>query len=481
MRGESTVSHARATQKQAQKSRPGHEETVCARRSPPPPTMGAKQCSGYDRTDMLAGDKKHSVLSYFTGGSVHEDTAYFGWAALFMQLTLIGFYCLTDYEFGSETVFDGETAMQVLLGTMVFAVAGMGLSGTWMRAFGISAFGFGLVIMVFALQEAMLVEGWMRSGTLNLKLCELNFITGMRGVVCVLISWGAMAGKISPVIMLFFSLCEVAVYYANKVYILENTFNVIDIGGAISIHVFGAFFGVCCCLGLSLIPYMQLHESSHQSDVMSAVGTGLMWIYFPTFVASGAQMNTAAQRTAIMNTIFALLGSTGAAFATGPLFNPQGLVLTTDMLRLSTLAGGVAISSIAHLQLGPGGALLVGTLGGMCSSWLCHLKLYDRRQLVEKLELADSYGVMYLSGLPGVLSAVISMALPLLVKNTGIVWMDQFLGLLTTISLACVSGFITGRLAKSSATLFPIPDLDFNDSTYWNAKDVPNHGLFGGN
>ena len=44
---------------------------------------------------MIANNQ---LITYNTceQGSVHEDTAYFGWAALFMQLTLIGFYCLTE-------------------------------------------------------------------------------------------------------------------------------------------------------------------------------------------------------------------------------------------------------------------------------------------------------------------------------------------------------------------------------------------------
>ena len=42
--------------------------------------------------------------------------------------------------------------------------------------------------------------------------------------------------------------------------------------------------------------------------------------------------------------------------------------------------------------------------------------------------------------------------------------MDQFLGLLTTISLACVSGFITGPAAKSESREFR--DVVFVDAVF---------------
>lgn len=438
--------------------------------------MGAKQCTGYDRSD-----DKRGILPGFAGKHF-EDTGHFGWCALALQLTLISFYCLTDYEFGSQTVFDGTTATEVLLGVLVFVTVGFGFAGTWMKAYGIGAFGFSLMLLVYTLQEAMLVEGWMREETMHLRLCVTNVITAMMGVVAILISWGAVAGKISPVCMLFIGACEIAVYYANKIYILEDTFQVFDIGGAISIHVFGAFFGVAVSLGMSLEPVAALHDSSYVADVFSNIGTAFMWVYFPNFVSSNAQMNTAAQRTAMLNTLFALLGSTGTAFATGPLFNPEGNVLTPVMLRTSTLAGGVAISCIASEPLGPGGALLVGTLGGMTSSWLVHLRFNSRRPVVEKLENADTFGVMYMSGIPGLLSAGISMVLPVIMKNAAIVWMDQLLGVLTTISVSCISGFIVGRFMKCSPALFPTPELDYNDSTYWKTtSDIPHKGFFEGN
>lgn len=435
--------------------------------------MGAKQCSGYERE---RGDGR---LVDFSQGDVTQDVSHFGCTAFILQLTLIGFYCLTEYEFASTSVFDSTTAFTFFSGILMFMLAGFGFSGAWMKAFGMSAFGFTMIIMVFTLQEAVLVEGWMKQENMHLQLSIQNLINASFCVVAVLISWGALAGKVSPLVMLWFSACEVGIFYVNKIHVLTNTFQVTDPGGAISVHTFGAFFGVACSLGMGLIPWIELHTPTYASEVFANVGVCFMWIFFPWFVSSALPMNTAEQRTAILGTIFALMGSTGAAFSTGPMFNPTGAILTPQMLRLATLSGGVAISCVANKQLGPGGALIIGTLGGTITSYLCHLQNDSRRPLIEKLELADSYGVMWLSGIPGIFSACVSMVLPEIMANTGILWSDQLLGLLCTISIASISGFIIGRIAKCSGKLFPIPDLDFNDSTYWKtSQDIPNQGYF---
>mmetsp|Transcript_57346 Transcript_57346/g.147477 ORF Transcript_57346/g.147477 Transcript_57346/m.147477 type:complete len:443 (+) Transcript_57346:81-1409(+) len=441
--------------------------------------MGAKQCSGYDRADkdLHHANVKETAFPERLGNTT-EDVGCFGYLALVIELVLIGCFCLTDYDFASSTVFDAGTASQFFIGIAIFMLAGYGLQGSWMKAFGMSSFGFALLIIVIALQESILVEGYIVHETLELRLNINDLISASTATVAVLISWGALAGKISPIVMIWVVSCETLIFWINEHFVLKNTFQTVDVAGCISIHVFGAFFGVACSFGHGLTPYTQLHRPVYASDVFANVSVALLWIYFPTFNGSTIPMNTAEQRTAMLNTIFALLGSTAAAFATGPIFNPTGAIFTSQMLRVATLSGGVAISAICNMGMGPGGALIIGFLAGTLSSYFVHLQNDSRRPLIEKLELSDSYGVMFLNGMPGVLGAIVSAVLPLFIADTYIIWTDQLLGLLTTISIASISGFLVGRIAKCR-DVFTTPDLDYNDSTYWKtADDIPNFGYY---
>lgn len=59
----------------------------------------------------------------------------------------------------------------------------------------------------------------------------------------ILISFGALVGKLSPVQYLLMALFETPIAILTE-HLLLNVMQVADIGGAIWIHVFGAFFGI---------------------------------------------------------------------------------------------------------------------------------------------------------------------------------------------------------------------------------------------
>ncbi len=67
-----------------------------------------------------------------------------------------------------------------------------------------------------------------------------------------------------------------------------------------------------------------------------------------------------------INTFLAMMGSCTATFITCTLLNKGKL--NTFHIRNATIAGGVAIGSIADLPIQPFGALLIGLGAGMISS-----------------------------------------------------------------------------------------------------------------
>ena len=69
-------------------------------------------------------------------------------------------------------------------------------------------------------------------------------ITGLYAVAAVLISFGAVIGKITPFQLLVMTVLELIFYSLNNQVFMISFFDIADIGGTIVIHEFGAFFGL---------------------------------------------------------------------------------------------------------------------------------------------------------------------------------------------------------------------------------------------
>ena len=65
-----------------------------------------------------------------------------------------------------------------------------------------------------------------------------------------MISFGAVLGKATPTQMLWLSFFMVPLYGLNQHLVFE-TFKAFDIGGSVSIHAFGAYYGLAASLMLS--------------------------------------------------------------------------------------------------------------------------------------------------------------------------------------------------------------------------------------
>jgi ammonium transporter Rh len=104
----------------------------------------------------------------------------------------------------------------------------------------------------------------------------------------------------------------------------------------------------------------------------------------------------------IVNTALSLNACCVSAFIFSRLLSKEGKF---DMVHIqnATLAGGVAIGSSADL-VGPGAAVVVGTLAGLLSV-LGYVYVSDF--LKSKLNLDDTCGVNNLHGMPGIAGGVI--------------------------------------------------------------------------
>ena len=59
-----------------------------------------------------------------------------------------------------------------------------------------------------------------------------------------LISFGAIIGRTSPTQIVLMAVCQSFAYAINKVVLVLGLIGAEDVGGSITIHMFGAYFGL---------------------------------------------------------------------------------------------------------------------------------------------------------------------------------------------------------------------------------------------
>jgi ammonium transporter Rh len=334
---------------------------------------------------------------------------------------------------------------------------------TFLKYYGLGAVGFTMLITCLGVQWAVLVENIMVASSMSFKIDFMDLLNGNFAVAAVLISFGGLIGKVSPLQILIFTLMELVFYCANKVYLLTNIFAVADCGGTIVIHVFGAYFGLAACYMLGPADDKKENNgSSYNSDLFSLIGTVFLWLYWPSFVAGALPAGSDGHGIALFNTVVALLASTVTTFGL-MVFLTTDKKMATVPVQNATLAGGVSIGATANLAMGPGGAMLVGCVAGALSCYGFVKPLIGSE--------FDTCGINNLHGMPGVLGGLISVVIPVLLKDTGVVMMNQALSLICTLVVAGITGAGTGALIKVLGRS-PTPE-PFADDTFWTCNEKP--------
>lgn len=294
----------------------------------------------------------------------------------------------------------------------------------------------------------------------ELAIDFMAILNGNFAVAAVLISFGGLIGKVSPLQLVVVIVIELTCYCANKVYFLKQYAQdplILDCGGTIIIHVFGAYFGLAACKVLGPPTDSKLNASSYQSDLFSLIGTVFLWLFWPSFVAGGLPSGEG-QTTALINTVIALLASTVITFGLTQII--EGGKVSTVPIQNATLAGGVSIGATANL-VGPFGAMVIGILAGALSTvgFIKSPAFGD----------VDTCGIHNLHGMPGLLGGVFSVLVPLFYHGTGIVLENQAMGLAGTLIVAIVTGAMTGYILKALST--PNESKPFSDEEHWVPAD----------
>jgi len=302
------------------------------------------------------------------------------------------------------------------------------------------------------------------------QVTMLDLVNGLFAAATAMISYGAILGKTSPSQLVIMGFMETMFYWLN-VYINSTLLGVIDIGGGMFIHAFGAYFGMTITFFFS--KRMHGHPDNtpaYYNDIFSFAGTLFLFIMWPSFNAATAAPGTE-QLRAILNTFLSLTAAIISTFVFSRAFSHREF--EPDHIQNATLAGGVVMGVVANLNLPLAVVIFVGFIAGATSTAGFHFM----SPFLNELGFQDVCGVHNLHGMPGILAGILSI-----LATTGLAYQEntpfthgvlqggyQAAGLVITFGISITGGLITALLMRACDYLGNLAFDDFfNDSAFWN-------------
>lgn len=415
-----------------------------------------------------------------------------GWAFIFLLAAIQAFLVIIYGLWVRYPEKGDEFYWSMTRDVSVMIFFGFGFLMTFMRRYAYSAIGYTLLISSMVVQWSVPLQGFFN----RIHFTDNDFgpkwqagtFEILNGLFCagaVMISYGALLGKVTPTQMLILGFLEPIFYWIN-LYVTIFVLGVLDIGGGMTIHTFGAYFGLTVCWFLTS-GQTRSHKdntSSYNSDIFSLAGTLLLFICWPSFNAVAARPGIA-QTRALVNTFLSIASSTMGTFMFSRWIG-EDKKFDVVHIQNSVLAGGVAMGVAADLVVSTYGSMIVGFISGVISVWGYK---YLTPYLSNKLNIQDVCGVHNLHGMPGIISCIVGVFVTLASKDTiynnnEYNWTHedyaefpqgenqsgyQLAGLLITIGIAIGGGFITSLfMARGWRSAGLIKSDFFNDRTFWN-------------
>ncbi|NXP55991.1 RHBG protein, partial [Heliornis fulica] len=371
--------------------------------------------------------------------------------------------------------------LQVLLG--------FGLLVPFLSRYGLASATISILIVAFATQWAVLVQGFLylflhgkvypHTFPLLPSMVSADFCTA-----AIIISTGAVVGRVNPAQMLLLTLLGVTLFALNE-YILLSLMGVSDSGGSLTVHTFGAYFGLMVSRVLHQ-PHMDKREEQQdvgqQPEVFAVVGTMFLWIFWPSFTSATTARHNA-EPWAALNTYFSLAASTLATFVLSPLLYEES-TLRMVQIQDATLAGVAMMGMAGEMLVTPFGALIAGFLAGLIPPLGFR---FLTPTLCYRLKIQDTCGVHNVHGLPGILGASLGTLLtalatadayggrlelvfPLVALGSRTVTdqaLCQLCALPVTLLLATLGGFLTGAVLKMKGLRSPPEPRGPENTVLW--------------
>ncbi|KAJ8391509.1 hypothetical protein AAFF_G00088310 [Aldrovandia affinis] len=350
----------------------------------------------------------------------------------------------------------------------VMIFIGFGFLMTFLKRYSFSSVGINMLLAGFGLQWGLLMQGFWHMDDGKIKLDILKMINADFSTATVLISFGAVLGKTSPVQLLIMTVLEITIFSINE-HLVAEIFGANDVGASMIIHAYGAYFGLAVARVLYRPGLRDGHEndgSVYHSDMFAMIGTVFLWMFWPSFNSAIADAG-APQFTAVVNTYLSLAACVLSAYAVSSLVEHKGKL---DMVHIqnATLAGGVAVGTCADMSIEPFGAMLIGLVAGAIST--LGFK-YLTPILASSLGIQDTCGVHNLHGMPGILGGLAGIVAVAMGKKEGGNAAMQAAALASSLGFALVGGAITGFIMKLPGLGQPPDQNCFDDSIYWEVPE----------
>jgi len=419
----------------------------------------------------------------------------FAWASICLQIVFLILYCCLSTYGGSVQPDAGEAQVggneelkkyPFLADVHMMVFVGFGFLMMFLKRYSNTSLGLNFFISVECVEWSILVNSFFHQLHASFEdgytwhkvpLDVPELVEGDFAAAAVMITFGAVLGKTSPLQLLIIGMIEVFFYALNKM-LIEAVYGVVDLGGSMVIHAFGAYFGLAVALVIGR-PTQRGHElngANRMSDLFAMIGTIFLWMLWPSFNAVLAPEG-AIQHRAIVNTILSLCAACMVSFGLSILFRKEHKLSMVDVQN-ATLAGGVAMGSSASMAVYPGGAIGIGCLAGLLS---CFGYNYIQPFLEKKIKLYDTCGVHNLHGMPGVLGALISAVVAGVGADSEVYGSQladnfpagytpskqggiQVVSIINTVVFAIVGGVLTGMIIRPLDDTVP---RYFDDSVNW--------------
>lgn len=349
---------------------------------------------------------------------------------------------------------------------------------------GILSFEFGLFSLIC--WGGIFRKSWY-DGIFNFNyLLDSNYCSA-----AIIISLGAVLGKLS-FNQYFFMIFFETIFSTFNYVLLRQELRIIDIGGSLTIHLFGSIFGGI----FSLISFYSKNErkkirnsnfgSNYKSNVFSLFGTLILISYWPSFNTSLID-NNQYKFKGMINTYLSILGSIVGTFCISPICN-SGEIIIKDILN-SSISGGIIVAGSCHLIDHFWLSILLGFICGALTTFLCYL-ISDK---LKRKGLHDTSDVIYYHGIPGFLGGIITTIFVGLLKSknnlennyigtimnynkniTSSITIPRYAGIhfasiFITIAIALASGFVAAFSIKFCNC--NLAQTYFDDSEYFDISE----------
>ena len=223
-----------------------------------------------------------------------------------------------------------------------------------------------------------------------------------------IISFGVLFGKLSFPQYLVMILVETIFSSVNYV-LIRQTLELIDIGGTLTVHLYGAVFG----LFFSIVSFCDKNEqdrintsihlgSDDNSNLFALFGSLIIIPYWPSFNTALIEGNQ--QYRGIINTYFAVGGSIiGIFIMTHALYNRK---IKLEDLFYASFPGAIAIGGCCHIIKEFYVCIILGLIAGVITS-LCFF-LFQKISRDNQIKYHDTSEVLFYHGIPAFLGGIIS-------------------------------------------------------------------------